>query len=129
MMIWHKVWHIGLLFKLIKLKIPNYEIAWIKGFLETRSFCVQVHKTKSSSFNIETGVSQGAALSSLLFSLYINDIPIMNKKKDYFLLFAFKKFGNIEVQCYLKKLEKWLSKWGLIKALIMLFSLIPANLR
>ena len=80
MMIWNKVWHIGLLYKLIKLKIPNYIIAWIKGFLETRSFCVQVNKTKSSLFNIETGVPQGAALSPILYSLYINDMPIMNKK-------------------------------------------------
>ena len=90
--------------------------AWINGFLETKFFCVQVNKTKSSLFNIETGVPQGAALSPILFSLYINDIPIMNKKnKDYYLLFTddlvslntFKKFGNLEmhVQCYLKKLE------------------------
>jgi hypothetical protein len=68
---------------------------------------------------------QGAALSPILISLYINDIPIMNKKnKDYCLLFAddlvslntFKRFVNIEVyvQCYLKKLEKWLSKWRLM---------------
>lgn len=107
-----KVWHKGLLFKLIKLKIPNYIIAWIKNFLDSRYFCVRVNNEKSSIFNIETGVPQGAAISPILFSLYINDISI-KKNKDYCLLFAddlvslntFKRFGNIEVhvQCYLKK--------------------------
>ena len=120
-----KVWHKGLLYKLIKLKVPNYISAWICCFLDSRTFCVQVNKIKSCIFDIETGVPQGAALSPLLFSMYINDIPIMFKKnKDYSLLFAddlvslntFKKFGNIEihVQCYLKKLEMWLSKWRLM---------------
>ena len=120
-----KVWHKGLLYKLIKLKIPNYITAWVNNFLDSRFFCVRVNNSKSTVFNIETGVPQGAALSPILFSLYINDIPIMNKKnKDYCLLFAddlvsintFKRFGNIEihVQCYLKKLEKWLSKWRLM---------------
>jgi hypothetical protein len=37
-----KVWHKGLLFKLIKQKFPNYIICWLKNFLENRSFIVKV---------------------------------------------------------------------------------------
>ena len=51
-----KVCHKGLLYKLIKLKIPNYIISWIYSFLDSRSFCVRVNNNnnKSSIFNIET---------------------------------------------------------------------------
>jgi exonuclease III len=133
-----KVWHKGLLYKLIKLKVPNYIISWIYSFLESRTFCVRVNNDKSNTFNIETGVPQGAALSPILFFLYINDIPIMSKRnKDYCLLFAddlvslntFKRFGNIEVhvQCYLKKLEKWLSKWRLMMSPVKCNYLVFSN--
>jgi hypothetical protein len=68
-----KVWQKGLLYKLKKWKIPNYITAWINNFLDSRFFRVRVNNIKNP----------------ILFSLYINDIPIMNKKnKDYCLLFA-----------------------------------------
>ena len=116
-----KVWHEGLIYKLIEHNLPVYLIKWIHFYLEDRIFCVRIITASSKYKKIECGVPQGAVLSPTLFSLYINDIPtIFDKKKGYSLLFAdvlvtfsiFKKPGHIntKVKDYLKKLETWLNK-------------------
>ncbi len=63
-----KVWHEGLLHKLIKIGTPIYIINWVKGFLEGRSFDVRVKDAYSDKKYIECGVPQGAVLSPILLS-------------------------------------------------------------
>ena len=122
-----KVWHKGLLLKLINLKFPNHIISWINEFLTDRTFCVRVGSMVSAKMTISAGVPQGAVLSPTLFSIFINDMPIKySKNKFYSLLFAddlcsfkiFKKFGNLnkQIQCYLNQIENWLKKWRLMMA-------------
>ena len=117
-----RVWHEGLLYKLIKAKIPNYLIFWIRSFLTKRTFRVKVNRFTSNPYPIKAGVPQGSVISPLLFSLYINDIPKADEtNKKYSLLFAddlitffiYKKRGKIEseINKYLKELEPWLCKW------------------
>jgi hypothetical protein len=120
-----KVWHKGLLYKLIKWNFPFYLICWIKEFIDSRYFAVRVNNCLSKKSLVETGVPQGAVLSPTLFSMYINDIPMnFSKNKFYSLLFAddlcafkiYKKNGknvNSSIQSYLISLEEWLKKWRL----------------
>ena len=118
------VWHAGLIYKMIKLKIPTYIINWVIGFLKDRKFYVTVNGTNSNIESIVNSTPQGAVLSPLLFNLFINDIPLNNSKnKSFSSLFAddlstsfiYRKPGKIEfiINNYLKKLEEWLAKWRL----------------
>ena len=120
-----KVWHNGLLYKLFKLKIPYYMLIWLKFFLTNRSFKVKVGEYITNLMDITCGVPQGACLSPILFSVFINDIPINeNKHNDYSLLFAddlakMKIFNKItyevelQLNIDLKIIQMWLSKWRL----------------
>jgi len=119
-----KIWHDGLIFKLIQTKLPFYLIKWIQFYLQDRLFCVKIGSYTSEFKRIECGVPQGAVLSPVLFCIYINDIPaVFIKNKSYSLLFAddlvsffiFKKANNINIQIknYLQLLENWLDNWRL----------------
>ena len=106
------------------LKIPTYCLLWIQEFLNARCFAVKVNNYITEWKKIETGVPKGAVLSPLLFSIYINDIPIKyDKNHSYSLLFAddlvtffiYKKDKKIDskINDYNNKLKKWLDNWQL----------------
>jgi hypothetical protein len=89
-----------------------------------RSFVVRVNDELSQPCPISAGVLQGAVISPILFSIYINDILVNNKQNfSYYLLFAddlasiscFKKPGKLMsfIRGYMLKLEIWLRKWKL----------------
>jgi hypothetical protein len=122
-----KVWHDGVIYKLIKLKCPKYIICWLKDFLTNRVFAVRINEWIIKQLPISTGVPQGAVLSPVLFSLFINDIPInYSKNKNYSLLFADdlcafyiykkKRTSVKQVQLYLDRIEQWLKSWRLMMA-------------
>jgi hypothetical protein len=75
-----KVWHDGLLSKLITIKLPAYLIKQIQFYLKNRNFFVKVENCSSINKPIKCEVSQGAVLSPTLFSIYINDIPVITCK-------------------------------------------------
>lgn len=70
-----RVWHNGLLFKMINLRFPAYIINIIHEFLKERTFHVDINGAKSPIYKIPFGVPQGAVLSPTLYNIYTYDIP------------------------------------------------------
>ena len=52
-----KVWHKGLIYKLIKLNIPLHFVSWINNFLEDRSFTIKIDDFISVTCEIQAGES------------------------------------------------------------------------
>jgi hypothetical protein len=69
------VWLAGLLFKLISFYLPDYLLFFLKSYLEGRTFTVHLNDTTSTPKATLSGLSQGAVLSTTLFSLYTSDMP------------------------------------------------------
>ena len=64
----------GLLLKLQSVGLQGKAFAWCKSFLSGRSQRVRVGSQVSSLQPLLAGVPQGAILSPLFFSIYINDV-------------------------------------------------------
>jgi hypothetical protein len=71
-----RVWHDGLVQKLIKIPInPNF-IQLIDSFLSNRTCSVKIQNIKSRRIALQAGVPQGSILSSLLYIVYCRDFPV-----------------------------------------------------
>ena len=70
-----RVWHQGLLFKLIQLKFPQYLVNLVASYLGGRSFFVSHRGERSESRPIKAGVPQGSIIAPFLFNVYTNDMP------------------------------------------------------
>ncbi len=120
-----KVWHCGLIYKLVKINLPLYLVKWIITFLRNRKFRIKIGEFFTEYYDVLTGVPQGSVLSPTLFSVYINDIPMNNKKNRMnSLLFAddlayyhiYKKGEGAVckmINKHLSSLEQWAGKWRL----------------
>jgi hypothetical protein len=69
------VWIHGLLYKLITFNLPMYLLYILKAFLEDRSFTVHLNEALSTPKFPPAGLPQGAVLSTILFTLFLSDIP------------------------------------------------------
>lgn len=69
------IWHDGLIFKLIKLKLPTFLIRMINEFIRNRKFNVHVNSAKSVDINMPAGLAQGTCISPILYLLFIADMP------------------------------------------------------
>lgn len=70
-----RIWHYGLIYKMIQLEYPKYLVHITASFLSQRRFQVSVNGKKSASRDIPYGVPQGCVLSPSLYNIYTHDAP------------------------------------------------------
>ena len=77
-------WRLGLIHKLhsIELKIPI--IKWINSFLSQRNLYVKINSTVRSIFCLTAGVPQGSAINSILFLIYVSQLPELKAQISQF---------------------------------------------
>ncbi|GBN45511.1 putative RNA-directed DNA polymerase from transposon X-element [Araneus ventricosus] len=115
-----RVWTDGLLYKLIKLRIPGSIVRLMATYLRGRRFAVRVGSNLSSERAIAAGVVQGSKVGPKLFNIYVNDIPRPRNCQTRLCLFADDTAvmntgasNNItdELNSYLDLLGKWMISW------------------
>ena len=117
-----RVWHDGLLSKLEAAGICGSAFAWMKSFLTSRRQITTVEGCTSAPAEIGAGVPQGAILSPLLFSVYVNDIssatPASNinlfaDDTSAYVTSQAPSVLNSDLQTTADSLSSWFSRWHL----------------
>ena len=112
----------GRIYKIQRAGIVGKMHKWLLDYLKNTLLRVQVKEEPSDLFDIETGVSQAAILSPLLFSLMLvdlqeqRDIKLHAYADDLAITCSMKnrKASKIVMQQYIEKLKKWRETWGIV---------------
>lgn len=138
-----KVWHDGIIYKMLQLNAPFWIVRIIQSFLQERTFKVKLGTAMSSLKQVEAGVPQGSVLSPTLYNIYTHDIPKTNNTllaqyaDDRAVLTRSSqvRFITGRLQEAADSLESWFRKWlikvNATKSVSTLFSkrnLEPGNM-
>jgi hypothetical protein len=129
------VWVDGLVYKLTVLNFPSYLVRIITYHLSGRTFEASFQTATSSRRGMRAGVAQGGIISPVLFSVYVNDLPIPTRHVELALyaddtaVMAMARKPQLLVsylELYLSDLDQWLKKWRIAinvsKSTAMLFT-------
>jgi len=113
-----RIWFPGLLLKLHDILPPSYYLFY-KSYLENRTFATKVGTEITEIHPINSGVSQGAISSSLLFNIYTTDQPssphtyVADYIDDKQLISIHKNHDTafLQLQTHLDSLIPWYNKW------------------
>jgi hypothetical protein len=64
------------------LKFPSYRVKTIQFYLLCRTFEASFQAATSSHRHMRAGMAQGGLISSILFSLNVNDIPVPSRRVE-----------------------------------------------
>ena len=114
-----KLWHKGLLAKLLQIRVEDTAFNLFQSYLSNRKQVVVVEGTKSETLDVEAGVPQGSRLGPLLFIIFINDLTNDLESEitifaDDTTLLATGKDPNITAQILnrdLIKISEWAARW------------------
>ena len=67
--------HIRLLNQLKSIGITRKAFGWVEAFLKNRLLKIRVNGKESEWAEVLIGILQGSILGTILFSLFINDLP------------------------------------------------------
>ena len=106
-----------LLFKLQKYGIHNIAHKWFTSYLTNREQCTIVHEKTSKFEMVKIGIPQGSVLGTILFLLFMNDLPLFVKNvtqyaDDTMLEVTASTVDEIKffLQLELNKLSHWCAK-------------------
>ncbi|GFX64663.1 probable RNA-directed DNA polymerase from transposon X-element [Trichonephila clavipes] len=114
-----RLWHNGLIYKMILLNYPDYIIHTLADYLDGRTFQIKIDATISRTGQIQAGCPQGSNLSPILYHIYTHDFPtspvveICLFADDAAIISQADRPQDVQenLQKYLTKLKKWLKLW------------------
>lgn len=109
--------HERLIVKLLAYGISGSVLNWIKGFLSDRFQTVRVGDEKSEIARVLSGIPQGSILGPVLFTIFINDLPISINSTCKIFADDTKLYNIASSSALLQddiyKLQEWSNIWNL----------------